>query len=304
MCSIPDKTPTELDQANAATISLPGSSPDSPEIAAKDSGDTKNDSAIKTEDAQDDLVPQIPETDTAAMTSAVGSLATIPEQTDSFSPDGECVMESATNSDSTPENTIEHETSGRQVPTEPSDVLPPPEAESVADEVGDNESASLSLQSGGITVRSLPSETVMATNPTIVVSGDGGGELDHGTSEALAKVPTDIAANDSAESEDHKFVDPNDKENIGSDVIKFFYTASTRKRHSSPVTAAPGCCNPRMHRDSDLYIKAKGEDGKLYVFEVASATLEKASPKFEAMIYGSHTRGNKEEWVWELDDNP
>lgn len=304
MCSTSDKTPTELDQANAATISLPRSSPDSPDITAKDSGDIKNGLDIKTDDSQDDLAPKVTETDTAAMTSVIGGLATIHEQTDSVSADGECVRESATNSDSTPENTSEHESSGRQAPTEPSDVLPPPEAELVSDEVGDNESASPSLPIDGVTARSLTSETVKATNPTIFVSKEGGGELDHGTPEALAKVPADIAANDSAESEDHKFMDPNDKDNIGSDVIKFFYTASTRKRHSSPVIAAPGCCNPRLHRDSDLYIKAKGEDGKLYVFEVVSATLEKASPKFGAMIYGSHTRGNKEEWVWELDDNP
>lgn len=304
MCSTSDKTPTELDQANAATISLPRSSPDSPEITAKDSGDTKNDLEIKTDDSRDDLAPQIAETDTAAMTSAIGGLATIHEQTDSVSADGECVRESATDSESTAENTSEHESSGREAPTEPNDVLPPPQAEPVADEVGGDESASPSFQIGGIKVRSLTSETVMATKPTIVVSGEGGGELDHGTSEALAKVPTDIAANDSTESEDRKFVDPNDKDNIGSDVIKFFYTSSTRERHSSPVTAAPGCSNPRLHRDSDLYIKAKGEDGKLYVFEVVSATLEKASSKFEAMIYGSATRGNKEVWAWELDDNP
>ncbi|KAK7747503.1 hypothetical protein SLS53_001758 [Cytospora paraplurivora] len=55
---------------------------------------------------------------------------------------------------------------------------------------------------------------------------------------------------------------------------------------------------------SDLYIKAWDKNGQAFVFEVVSTILEKASPKFEKMIYCTHVRGNREEWVWELSDNP
>ena len=304
MCSTSDKVPAELDQVTAATMSLPDSCPDSPDVAAKDSGDSKVNAEIQADEVQDGLAPQTSETETMVMTSRIGSLATIHEQPASVSPEDECVADKATSGNYTTEKTIEDETSGHQVPAEPNDVLPSPEPESVADHVSDNEPARLASQPEESVVRSSTPETVVTTNLTTVVSAEGAGESDHGTSEAHTSVSDDIATNESAESEDHKFVDPNDKDNIGNDVIKFFYTASTRKRLSSPVAGAPGCCNPRLHRDSDLYVKARGEDGKVYVFEVVSAILEKASPKFEAMIYGSHTRGNKEEWVWELDDNP
>ncbi|KUI53496.1 hypothetical protein VP1G_01030 [Cytospora mali] len=100
-----------------------------------------------------------------------------------------------------------------------------------------------------------------------------------------------------------KFIDPNDRTNDG-DVVKFFFTSSTRKRLHSPVSSEPGCCNPHLHRDSDLYIKACDKNGQVYVFEVVSTILEKASPKFENMVYGTHVRGNKEEWLWELPDSP
>lgn len=98
-------------------------------------------------------------------------------------------------------------------------------------------------------------------------------------------------------------MDPNDKAN-GGDVVQYFFTSSTRKRPHSPVTTEPGCCNPQLHQDSDLYIKARDKDGHSYVFEVVSTVLEKASHKFEKMVYGTHVRGNQEEWVWELSDNP
>lgn len=98
-------------------------------------------------------------------------------------------------------------------------------------------------------------------------------------------------------------MDPNDKAYDG-DVVKYFFTSSTRKQPQSPVSVEPGCSNHRLDRDSDLYIKARDKHGQLYVFEVVSAVLEKASPKFENMIYSTHMRGNKEEWVWELSDNP
>lgn len=98
-------------------------------------------------------------------------------------------------------------------------------------------------------------------------------------------------------------LDPNDKTNDGN-VVKYFFTSSTRKRSHSPVSSEPGCCNPHLHPDSDLYIKARDKNGQVFVFEVVSTILEKASPKFEKMIYCTHVRGNREEWVWELSDNP
>ncbi|ROW00901.1 hypothetical protein VPNG_08259 [Cytospora leucostoma] len=105
------------------------------------------------------------------------------------------------------------------------------------------------------------------------------------------------------EPDEDNFLDPNDKTNDG-DVVKYFFTSSTRKRSHSPVSSEPGCCNPHLHPDSDLYIKARDKNGQAFVFEVVSTILEKASPKFEKMIYCTHVRGNKEEWVWELSDNP
>ncbi|KAK7731208.1 hypothetical protein SLS63_005483 [Diaporthe eres] len=240
---LPVRTFAVLGQADAATMPLPDSNSDSPDVVLNNNDDSKSDSTSKSDEADDVLAPLPSETETAVTASGTGALTTIKEQID---------------------------------PTCPNDEL--------------------------TTVKNTMSESTATEN--IDLSGDGGDQLNNGSSEGLASASTDNAADDPAKSEDHKFVDPNDKDNIGNDVIKFFYTSSTRKRPSSPVTAAPGCCNPRLHKDSDLYIKAKGEDGKAYVFEVVSATLEKASPKFEAMIYGSHTRGNKEEWVWELDDNP
>ena len=306
MCPPSDQAPAELDQAEAATIPLPNSSPDLPDVVAKNNGDSNTGSAVKADEARDVLAPPPSETETeiAVKASRTGGLATINEQTDSIPSTHEHVTETTTNDESTPKETIGNETPDQTPPTERTGVRPPAEPELLADEVGDNEPAGLALQPNETSVGIKTPETEVATKPAIVVSAEDGDKPDHGSPEALASVSTDTAANDPAESEEHKFVDPNDKFNIGNDVIKFFYTASTRKKPSSPVATAPGCCNPRLHRDSDLYIKAKDSDGKTYVFEVVSDTLEKASPKFEAMIYGSHTRGNKEEWVWELDDNP
>jgi hypothetical protein len=281
-------------------MSLSDGCPGSPNIAANDGGDSKIESAIQSSGIQDSMTQQTSETETTATTSAIGSLATIHEQTDSSSAEDECVTEKATSGNVEFDKTIESETSDGISPDELTNVLSSPEPGPVADHIADNEPAKLDLQPDESLFHSSPPEAAITTNPASVVSAEGTVELDHSTSVGQ----TDVAPNDSAKSKDNKFVDPNDKANIGTDVIKFFYTASTRRRRSSPVASAPGCCNPRLHRDSDLYIKARGEDGKVYVFEVVSATLEKASPKFEAMIYGSHTRGNKEEWVWELDDNP
>lgn len=305
MCPPPDQTPAVLDQADPATMPLPESGSHSPDIGAKKDDSVNAIAAVETDENKEALAPLPSGTDTTIATSITGSLATIHEHTDSISSDDEHSPAEDGSNVSSPRRMIEHKSTDQQASTEPTDVLPP--AESDSDKVGDVDPARLASQHKDFKEsadRSTTSETAVTANPTVIVSGDGGEELKNTNSETLGSAPTDITTDDPAKAEDHKFVDPNDKENLGNDVIKFFYTSSTRKRPSSPVATTPGCCNPRLHRDSDLYIKAKGEGGKVYVFEVVSSTLEKASPKFEAMIYGSHTRGNKEEWVWELDDNP
>lgn len=309
MCPPSDQVSAALDQADPATMPLPDSSPDSAGVVTENNDDTKADSATKEDKAQDDLAPLTSESETVIIPTGPGSLATIKEQieSDSMCPDDEHVVGKPTGSSFTPEASIDHKSLGHPAPTDRSGVLASVEPESVTESLADNEPARPASQrkdTGDNAVRSTTPESVLTTNPAIIVSAQGAEELNHGSPEALARPPATNDANAPAKSEDHKFVDPNDRDNIGKDVIKFFYTSSTRKRPSSPVARSPGCCNPHLHRDSDLYIKAKGEDGKAYVFEVVSAILEKASPKFEAMIYGSHTRGNKEEWVWELDDNP
>lgn len=86
-------------------------------------------------------------------------------------------------------------------------------------------------------------------------------------------------------------------------MVKYFFTSDTRHRSLSPVRKG-GCTNLQFCKESDLFIKAKGSDGSLYVFEVHSGMLAAASPIFSSMVYESHTRGNKEEWVWEFDDSP
>lgn len=284
---------------------LPESGSHSPDTGTKKDDSVKAIAAVEMDENQEVLALLPSEIDTTVATSVTGSLPTIPEHTDSISSYDELSTEKDGSNESTPTKSLEHETTDQHASTESTDVLPAAEPES--DKVTDVDPARLDSQHKDCeesAVRKAASETAVAAKSTIIVSEDGSEELKNATSEALESVPIDVTADDPAKAEDHKFVDPNDKENIGNDVIKFFYTSSTRKRPSSPVATAPGCCNPRLHRDSDLYIKAKGEGGKAYVFEVVSSTLEKASPKFEAMIYGSHTRGNKEEWVWELDDNP
>ncbi|POS79390.1 hypothetical protein DHEL01_v202210 [Diaporthe helianthi] len=298
MCPTSNNTPAELDHVNATTVSLPNSGPNSPQTPTNDV-DSKNNSTGNTDTAQDGLSTQTSETEAAVMASGKGGLATIQEQSDSVSPGYNCGVE-ATSGNASPDKshkTPEHGVSGHQAPAETIGGTPSPKSDSTMDHAG-SQPAGLALRPDGGVVHITVPETAATT---VVGSAEATGDCE----QDFAHTPrsTDTSANDSAESEEHKFMDHNDKDNIG-DVIKFFYTASTRKRPSSPVNTAPGCCNPRLHRDSDLYVKAKGKDGKVYVFEVVSATLEKASTKFEAMIYGSHTRGNKEEWMWELDDNP
>lgn len=302
MCPPTDQAPAVLDQADPAP--LPESGSRSPGTCAKKDDSVKAIADVEKDKNREVLAPLPSGTDTTIATSITGSLATIHEHTDSISFDEEHSAAEDGSNVSTPRRMIERKSTDQQASTEPTEVLPPAESES--HKVCDIDPARLTSQQKDSEESAYPREISQATvtaHRNMIVFGDGNEELKNASSEAV-KVLTDITTGDPAKAEDHKFVDPNDKENLGNDVIKFFYTSSTRKRPSSPVATTPGCCNPRLHRDSDLYIKAKGEGGKVYVFEVVSSTLEKASPKFEAMIYGSHTRGNKEEWVWELDDNP
>lgn len=291
-----------LDQADPASMPLPESGSHSPDTGAKKDDSVNATAAVETDWNQEVLAD---ETDTTVAISGGGSLPTIHEHTDSISSNEELSTAKDGANESTPTKSLELETTDQHASTESTDVLPPAEPEShKATDVDPDKLDSQHNDSEESAVGKATSEAAVTADPAIVVSGDGGKGLKNASSEALDSASTGITADGPTKAEDHKFVDPNDKENMGNDVIKFFYTSSTRKRPSSPVATAPGCCNPRLHRDSDLYIKAKGEGGKAYVFEVVSSTLEKASPKFEGMIYGSHTRGNKEEWLWELDDNP
>lgn len=58
---------------------------------------------------------------------------------------------------------------------------------------------------------------------------------------------------------------------------------------------------------ADLFVEAKGTDGRVHVFEVQSDILAAASTVFHKMVYDTQKRGNKEEWktkwVWEMTDS-
>lgn len=86
-------------------------------------------------------------------------------------------------------------------------------------------------------------------------------------------------------------------------MVKYFFTSDTRHRPLSPVQEH-GCVSLQLHDESDLFIRAKAADGTLYVFEVHSGILAASSPVFNRMVYSTHTRGNKEEWIWELHEDP
>lgn len=64
-----------------------------------------------------------------------------------------------------------------------------------------------------------------------------------------------------------------------------------------------GRINLKFSEMTDLFIKATDTNGRVFVFQVYSATLEAASTVFYDMIYTSNTRGNKEMWLWELNDS-
>lgn len=304
MSSPRNQDPAALDLNQATTMPLPDSIPDSPDIVASSINDNDTDVSTETGEADDVLAP-LP-SDISPSVSKTDNSTTINEPIAAVTVHDDLSTQQNTTSESMDLKNISDKTSGNSEPTAPTDVLPSQKPELVAGKVDENDLARIALQqkasdeTGG---GSTSPENTTSTDPTKEVSVEDGDESKNGGSKTPAGDSTDIASNDTASPKDAKFVDPNDKLNNGN-VIQFFFTSSTRKRPSSPVTSAPGCCNPRLHRDSDLYVKAKGEDGTVYVFEVVSAILDKASPKFEAMMFGSHKRGNREEWVWELDDNP
>lgn len=92
-------------------------------------------------------------------------------------------------------------------------------------------------------------------------------------------------------------VDQFDTANTG-DVIRHYFTRGTRQRALSPVQEDR---TYQLAVNSDLWIKIKSIDGPNFVFEVDSAALAAHSPVFSTMAYNTHTRGNKEAWVWELE---
>lgn len=97
-------------------------------------------------------------------------------------------------------------------------------------------------------------------------------------------------------------VDQFDKDNNG-DVVKFYFTKEICNRSLSPVQEQ-GLIELQLTDDSNLFIETTGTNGPLYAFEVDSEVLAIGSPVFYDMAYKTHTRGNKEKWVWKLDDSP
>lgn len=95
-------------------------------------------------------------------------------------------------------------------------------------------------------------------------------------------------------------MDPNDTENKGN-VSRTFFT-SDLKRCLSPIDEQ-GSITIKFSEMADLFVKSAGADGRVFIFQVHSATLEAASTVFYDMVYTSNTRGNKEAWVWDLNDS-
>lgn len=82
------------------------------------------------------------------------------------------------------------------------------------------------------------------------------------------------------------------------DVIRHYFTRGTRRRALSLVQEDR---TYQLAVQSDLWVKIKSADGPNFVFEVDSAALAAHSPVFSTMAYNTHTRGNQEEWAWELE---
>lgn len=95
-------------------------------------------------------------------------------------------------------------------------------------------------------------------------------------------------------------MDPNDTENKGN-VSKSFFTSDV-KRCLSPIDEQ-GSITIKFSEMADLFVKTTNDKGRVFIFQVHSATLEAASTVFYDMVYTSNTRGNKEAWVWDLDDS-
>lgn len=95
-------------------------------------------------------------------------------------------------------------------------------------------------------------------------------------------------------------MDPNDTENNGN-VSKSFFTSDV-KRCLSPIDEQ-GSITIKFSEMADLFVKTTDANGRVFIFQVHSATLEAASTVFYNMVYTSNTRGNKGAWVWDLDDS-
>ncbi|KAF3761699.1 hypothetical protein M406DRAFT_74642 [Cryphonectria parasitica EP155] len=104
------------------------------------------------------------------------------------------------------------------------------------------------------------------------------------------------------QSGDAQWVDPFDKKNNNS-VVDCYFTGGGQIQALSPVEEG-GCVSLKLCRTSDLYIKAKGKTGQVYIFEVDAVAIAAGSPVLSEMVFKTHTRGNQPEWVFELNDDP
>lgn len=87
-------------------------------------------------------------------------------------------------------------------------------------------------------------------------------------------------------------------------VVRNFFTSEVEARWRCLSTIHEhGNVNLKFSDMADLFVKVNDADGRVYVFQVHSATLEAASTVFYDMVYTSNTRGNKEAWVWVLQDS-
>ncbi|KAJ9142460.1 hypothetical protein NKR23_g7186 [Pleurostoma richardsiae] len=91
------------------------------------------------------------------------------------------------------------------------------------------------------------------------------------------------------------------------DPVAHHFTASNLPRVLSPIYSEASDEPPRsvpFHRDSDLFIRAKDENGNGVLLEVVSFSLAAVSNVFRTMVWGSeHLRPEHGAWIIELNDN-
>lgn len=87
-------------------------------------------------------------------------------------------------------------------------------------------------------------------------------------------------------------------------MVDCYFTTDNPKRALSPISEVEDCVNIKFSSNSDLYIKAKDGNGRIYVFEVDAVAIAAGSPVLGKMVFQTHTRGNQNSWVFELDDDP